>query len=136
MLWPFGHERQSLLKDSDDPSEHLGGQNVPLVEVIRGPAFQLPICPTGGWGECGLIQKRMWLIAPGCCLATTLQQPVCTFGMVEGAIEGLKTHPYQPLWGALAVLTENASWQGKTCSWPFNHEGHSLLCTGKQGENL
>ena len=130
MLWPFGHERQSLLKDSDDPSEHLGGQNVPLVEVIRGPAFQLPICHTGGRGGCGLIQMRMWLIAPGCCLATTLQQPVCSFRMVEGAIESLKTHFYQPLLGALAVMMENASWQGKTRSWAFGHERQSLLSTG------
>ena len=100
--------------------------------MIRGPAFQLPICHTGGWGGCGLIQMRMFLIAPGCCLATTLQQPVCTFGMVEGAIEGLKTHPYQPLWDALAILRAKASWQGKSCSWPFNHGRQSLLCTGEQ----
>lgn len=112
------------------------GRIYPLLNWQEDQHFICLYATQVGWGGCGLIHMRMLLITPGCCLATTLQQPVCSCGMVDGAVGDLETHPYQPLWGALIVFRVRASCQGKTCSWPFHHEKQSLLSTGEQGENL
>ena len=63
------------------------GKMYPLLNWQEDQPFICLYATQVWWGEWGLIHMRMMLISPGCCLATTLQQSVCSFGIVEGALE-------------------------------------------------